>query len=86
MEEFYIIVLNSSNVSIHLFKLLKDIRLGVELMSTPCTISASCSRAIKVKEKDLETVKEIIKTNRINIKGIYKKTYRGSSFYYIKIQ
>ena len=86
MEEFYIVVLNSSSTSIHLFKLLKDKRLNVDIMSTPCTISAGCSRAIKVKEKDIEAVKDEIKLNKISIKGIYKKVYRGRGFHYIKMQ
>ena len=80
MEEFYIIVLNSSSDSIHLFKLLKDKRLNVVIMSTPCTISAGCSRAIMVKEKEIEEAKQEIKKSMIIIKGIYKKVYRGKSF------
>ena len=85
MEEYYIIVLNSSSVSIHLFKLLKDKKLDVIIMSTPCTISAGCTRAIKVYEKDIENAKQEIKTNKIVIKGIYKKIYKGSRFGYLKI-
>jgi hypothetical protein len=85
MEEFYIIVLNSSSVSIHLYKLLKDKKLNVFIMSTPCTISAGCSRSIKVTETDLEAAKQEIIANKIIIKGIYKKAYRGNGFYYLKI-
>ncbi|MCJ7689022.1 MAG: DUF3343 domain-containing protein [Clostridiaceae bacterium] len=86
MGEFYIIVLNSSSVSIHLFKLLKDKKLDVVIMSTPCTISAGCSRSIKVKENDIELAKQEILINKIIIKGIYKKVYRGRVFYYLKVQ
>ncbi|MGH4120195.1 putative Se/S carrier-like protein [Clostridium sp.] len=86
MEEFYIIVLNSSSISVHLFKLLKDKKLDVAIMSTPCTISAGCSRSIKVKENDIEIVKQDIINNKINIKGIYKKIYRGRVFFYLKVQ
>ena len=86
MGEFYIIVLNSSSVGIHLYKILKDLSLDVDIISTPCTISAGCSRAIKVKEKDIEAAKNVINSSKIIIKGIYKKVYKGSSFYYLKIQ
>ena len=85
MGELYIIVLNSSSDSIHLFKLLKDRKLDVAIMSTPCTISAGCSRAIKVKEKDFEVAKQEISTSKIIIKGMYKKIYRGNGFYYLKV-
>jgi len=85
MEEFCIIVLNSSNASMHLYKLLKDRRLDVSIISTPCTISAGCSRAIKIKEKDIDIAIQEIKKNRTLIKGIYKKSYSGNRFYYIKI-
>lgn len=86
MEEFYIIVLNSSNISIHFFKILKDKRFNVDVISTPCTISAGCSRSIKVNEKDIEAVKEEININKIIIAGIYKKIYNGSAFHYLKVQ
>jgi len=86
METFYIIVLNSSSVSIHLFKLLKDKKLNVVLISTPCTLSSDCSRSIKVKESDLEVVRQEIAASKTIIKGIYKKIYRGSGFFYQKIQ
>ena len=86
MEEFYIIVLNSSSVSIHLYKLLKDKKLNVVIMSTPCTISAGCSRSIKISEKDMEAARQEIIANRIIIKGIYKKIYRGRVFFYLKVQ
>lgn len=85
MGEIYIIVLNSTSDSIHLFKLLKDKKLDVAIMSTPCTISAGCLRAIKVKEKDFEVAKLEINASKIIIKGMYKKNYRGNSFYYLKI-
>ena len=55
-------------------------------MSTPCTISAGCSRAIKVREKDIEAAKQEIEINKILIKGIYKKVYRGRVFHYLKIK
>jgi len=85
MEEFCLIVLNCSSDSIHLFKLLKDERIDVDIMSTPCTISAGCSRSIRIQEKEMETAKQVIKTSKIIIKGIFKKVYRGSGFYYLKL-
>ncbi|MGH4138617.1 putative Se/S carrier-like protein [Clostridium sp.] len=86
MDAFYIIVLNSSSVSVHLFKLLKDKKLNVVIMSTPCTISAGCSRSIKIKECDLEAAIEEIDNHKIIIKGIYKKVYKENRFYYLKIR
>ncbi|MCY6370546.1 DUF3343 domain-containing protein [Clostridium ganghwense] len=85
-EEIYIIVFNSSNESIHLYKILKDKRYDVEIMSTPCTISAGCSRAIKVQEREIHFVIEEIRRNKVSIRGIYKKVYKDSKFYYLKIQ
>ncbi|MGV8980883.1 putative Se/S carrier-like protein [Clostridium sp.] len=86
MDGFYIIVLNSSSVSIHLFKLLKDKKLNVVIMSTPCTISAGCSRSIKVNECDIDVAIEEIRNKKIIINGIYKKVYRGNVFHYLKIK
>lgn len=85
MNNICIAVFNSSSNSIHMFKVLKDKRLNVELVSTPCTIASSCSRAIKFSINDLERVIEAIKEYKINIKGIYEKVYSNNTFFYKKV-
>ncbi|WP_050606696.1 DUF3343 domain-containing protein [Clostridium niameyense] len=85
MNNICIAVFNSSSNSIHMFKILKDQRLKVELMSTPCTIASSCSRAIKFSLNDLERVIKVIEEYKINIKGIYERVYSGNRFFYKKV-
>ncbi|EDS76818.1 conserved hypothetical protein [Clostridium botulinum C str. Eklund] len=85
MDNICIVVFNSSSDSIHMFKILKDQRLKVDLVSTPCTITSSCSRAIKFLLSDLERVIESIKEYKINVKGVYEKVYSNSTFFYKKV-
>lgn len=85
MRNFCLIVFNSTLDSMHMFKILKDQRLKVEIISTPCTISAGCSRAIKFFKEDIDKVRESIKKESIFVKGIYEKIYNTKSFFYEKI-
>ncbi|AEB75654.1 conserved hypothetical protein [Clostridium botulinum BKT015925] len=68
-----------------MFKILKDQRLSVDLISTPCTISSGCSRAIKFSLSDLDKVIKSIEEDKIIVKGIYEKVYTSTAFYYKKI-
>lgn len=68
----YLLVFISNNYAVMVFNKLVKKGLSVELISTPCTISAGCSQSIRFEEKYLEKMKEELKLNRICIKGIYK--------------
>lgn len=81
-----IIVFSSSSFSMRLYKILKEARYKVDLISTPCTLSAGCSRAVKVNKDDLDEIKELIKEKKIKIKAIYEKILNGRRFYYKKMK
>lgn len=82
--ETYIIVFSSSNYSMKLYKLLKEKKYKVEMISTPCTLSAGCSRALRVRKKDIVAIKEVIKREKIVIRAIYEKIINGRKIYYKK--
>lgn len=73
METVYIITFESTNNSLMLYKLIKNSRLKVTMIQTPCRLSAGCARSLEIKEFDIAKVVEIIKDNGIEIGGIYKK-------------
>lgn len=72
-KTIYIITFDSPNNSIILYKLLKDSRLNVYMIQTPCCLSAGCARSIEVNENEIDKVIEIIKNNKIEIRAIHKK-------------
>ncbi|WP_160678185.1 DUF3343 domain-containing protein [Clostridium sp. C8-1-8] len=79
-----IIAFPSTSESVNLYKVLKNKRYNVVMIQTPCTISAGCARSIEIKEKDLENIINEIKTNNIQIRGIFKKALSESTkrYYY----
>ncbi|EES90591.1 DUF3343 domain-containing protein [Clostridium botulinum C] len=85
MDNSCIAIFPSSSSSLHMFKVLKDNRLNVELIPTPCTLSSGCSRAIKFPSEYLDKIKKYIEDGELNVKGIYEKVYTSRTFYYKKV-
>lgn len=66
----YLMVFISSNFAVFVFNKLKLTE--VELISTPCIISPSCSKAIKFPEQHLKAILEEVRKNPICVKALYK--------------
>lgn len=81
----YLLVFASHNQAVFLFNKLLRKGYKVELVSTPCTLSAGCTQSIKFKEKDMQVIKTEIKAGAMRVKGIYKITKNGSKYAYIKV-
>lgn len=73
MDTVYIVTFESTNNSLMLYKLIKNSRIKVTMIQTPCRLSAGCARSLEIKELDVTKVIKIIEDNKIEIKGIYKK-------------
>ncbi|KOA20251.1 hypothetical protein CLHOM_14560 [Clostridium homopropionicum DSM 5847] len=73
METVYIITFSSTNSSLMLYKILKDSKMKVTMIQTPCKLSAGCSRALEIKQLDLSKAIEKINNFNIEIQSIYKK-------------
>lgn len=84
--ETYIIVIKSYNYAVLLYKILKNKKYNAQIISTPCRISAGCSRSIRFYGKDIDIVKDEIKKNSIPIKGIYLEKKVNKKNNYIKIE
>ena len=59
----YIITFNSANYSMYVYKLLKDKKLSVYMIQTPCLLSSGCARSIEVPENQLDKVIDILNTS-----------------------
>ena len=73
MDNYYIITFENTHGAISGESILKAIGINVVVMPTPTFITKSCGISLKVKEEDLEKVKELIKEEKLKIKGIYMK-------------
>lgn len=81
----YLLVFASHNQAVFLFNKLLRKGYKVELVSTPCTLSAGCTQSIKFKEKDMQVIETEIKVGAMRVKGIYKVTKNGPKYTYIKV-
>ncbi|KYH30176.1 MULTISPECIES: DUF3343 domain-containing protein [Clostridium] len=73
METVYIITFTSANSSLMLYKILKDARIKVTMIQTPCKLSAGCARSLEIKKSDFNKAVDIIKNSNIKIQKIYKR-------------
>ncbi|WML35826.1 DUF3343 domain-containing protein [Clostridium sp. OS1-26] len=81
----YLLVFASHNQAVFLFNKLLRKGYKVELVSTPCTLSAGCTQSIKFMEKDMQAIKTEIKAGAMRVKGIYKIAKNGPRYTYIKV-
>jgi hypothetical protein len=84
-EDEYILVFATHNHAVFLYRKLSKLGYVVELISTPCKISAGCTQALKFKETYLNRIKEEVAINKIITRGIYKICPQGSKANYILI-
>ncbi len=81
----YLLVFTSHNQAVFLFNKLLKKGYKVELVSTPCSLSAGCTQSIKFMEKDLQTIKTEAKISSMKVRGIYKIVKSSNKYTYIKI-
>ena len=72
MNEMYIISFNSTHHAIRTDKLLNEADIKSTTLPTPREITASCGISIRFLLDNLENIKDIVRSNKIEIKGIYK--------------
>lgn len=87
METVYIITFPSANSSLILYKTLKNSRIKVTMIQTPCKLSAGCARSLEIKRPDLSKVIDVIKNSNIQIQNIYEKSINPKTkrYEYIEI-
>lgn len=84
-EEEYILVFATHNHAVLLYRRLAKMGYQVELISTPCKISAGCTQSIKFKENYYNVVKEEAAKSNIITRGLYKICKKGSKTNYVPV-
>lgn len=72
MNEMYIISFNSTHQAIKCDKVFGQNNMKYAILPTPREITKSCGMSIKFLIEDINTIKDTLKENKIEYKGIFK--------------
>lgn len=72
MNEMYIISFNSTHQAIKCDKVFGQNNMKYAILPTPREITKSCGMSIKFLIEDINTIKDTLKENQIEYKGIFK--------------
>lgn len=72
MNEMYIISFNSTHQAIKCDKIFGKNEMNYAVLPTPREITQSCGISIKFEIENIDKVKDIIKENEIEYKGMFK--------------
>lgn len=78
-----LMVFSSNNYASLLYSELLKKNYKVEIISTPCSLSAGCSESLKFPEKDLTAVLNIAKELKVPYKKIYLMKVVNREYKYI---
>lgn len=81
----YLLIFASHNQAVFLFNKLIKKGYKVELVSTPCSLSAGCTQSIRFMEKDIQAIRNEAQISNMKIKGIYKMVKNGAKYTYVKV-
>lgn len=81
MDKYYILTFQNTLGAINGESELKEIKMKIEIMPTPTSITKSCGISIKIKCEDIDEIKNLIRENKISIKNIYFKDDYGYKIY-----
>mgnify|MGYP002348265359 CR=1 FL=1 len=72
LEQFYFVSFENTNSAMEAEDYLKENSFNVTVIPTPREITQSCGISIRFNASGIETIKEILHSGNISIKGIYK--------------
>lgn len=73
MDTWYIITFQNTHGAISAESILKNNNIKVQIMPTPTIITKSCGISIKVDNKFIEQITQLVKNKELVIKDIYIK-------------
>ncbi|MDD2889478.1 MAG: DUF3343 domain-containing protein [bacterium] len=68
----YVILFNSVHFVMKAEKAIKEKGIGVQLIPVPRQFSSDCGMAIKIKEENIESVKQLLEKGSYKVEGIHK--------------
>lgn len=73
MDNYFLITFVNTLNAMNAESVLKEEKINVVVMPTPTFITKSCGLSIKVECESIDYIKEMIKNEKIKVKGIYLK-------------
>ncbi len=77
MSAQYLIAFDSTQQALRTEMLLEYANIEIDTLPTPKEITAGCALSIGFEECDLEQVQRIIRSEQVEIRGIYLKNENG---------
>lgn len=73
MDNYFLITFVNTLNAMNAESVLKEEKINIVVMPTPTFITKSCGLSIKVECESIDYIKEMIKNEKIKVKGIYLK-------------
>jgi len=75
--DFFLLAFDSTQQALRAEMLLEYADIEIDLCPTPKEITAGCALSIAFPAADLPTVKQIVETEKVEIRGLFEKTQDG---------
>jgi hypothetical protein len=72
-----LIAFDSTQQALRAEMLLEYADIEIDIRPTPKEVTAGCALSIEFPEGDLEEVRRLIAAERVEIRGLFRKTYTG---------
>lgn len=76
-EEWLVMAFDSTQQALRAEMLLEYAQVEIDLYPTPKEITAGCALSIQFPQESLRLVKEIMTSEQVEIRGIYKRSTAG---------
>ncbi|MNH81901.1 hypothetical protein D3C81_1183450 [compost metagenome] len=77
MDNWLVMAFDSTQQALRAEMLLEYAEVEMDLFPTPKEITAGCALSIQFEPESLPVVKNIVKSERVEIRGIYSKEMQG---------
>ncbi|MNR55276.1 hypothetical protein D3C85_1756090 [compost metagenome] len=77
MDNWLVMAFDSTQQALRAEMLLEYAEIEMDLFPTPKEITAGCALSIQFEPESLTVVKDIVKSERVEIRGIYSKEIQG---------
>ncbi|MNX44442.1 hypothetical protein D3C86_749290 [compost metagenome] len=77
MDNWLVMAFDSTQQALRAEMLLEYAEIEMDLFPTPKEITAGCALSIQFEPESLPVVKNIVKSERVEIRGIYSKEMQG---------
>ncbi|MFD3155367.1 DUF3343 domain-containing protein [Haloimpatiens sp. FM7330] len=73
MNEYYIVTFQNTHEAMNGEKVAKENKIKIMVIPTPTYITKSCGISLRVKEENIEDLKQLVKQDKMKVKNIHFK-------------